>query len=130
MSDTRIPDHLAYTETHEWIQQDSDIITIGITDYAQSELGDIVFIELPDIGQTIEREAPFGTIEAVKTVEDLVAPVSGEVAEVNKTLEEHAERVNSDPYGAGWMIKIRVEDQNDLEALLTPSEYAEMITDK
>ena len=130
MSDTHIPEDLAYTESHEWIQQESDVITIGITDYAQSELGDIVFIELPDVGEAVECEAPFGTIEAVKTVEDLIAPVSGEVVEVNDILEEHAEQVNSDPYGAGWMIKIRVEDLSDLDELLTSSEYAEMLTGK
>ena len=130
MSDTHIPENLAYTESHEWVQQESDVITIGITDYAQSELGDIIFIELPDVGEAVERDAPFGTIEAVKTVEDLVAPVSGEVVEVNDILEEHAEQVNSDPYGAGWMIKIRVEDLSDLDELLTSSEYAEMLTGK
>lgn len=130
MSDTHIPENLAYTETHEWLQQESDVITIGITDYAQSELGDIVFIELPEVGEAIDREEPFGTIEAVKTVEDLIAPVSGEVVEVNDILEEHAEQVNSDPYGAGWMIKIRVEDQNGLDELLNSQEYAEMLAGK
>lgn len=128
MSDTKIPEHLAYTEDHEWLSQDSDISTIGITDYAQSELGDIVFVELPEIGSQIQQGEPFGTIEAVKTVEDLIAPVSGEVLEINDSLEDSAEQVNQDPYGAGWMIKIRLEDPAELERLISPQEYADLIS--
>lgn len=128
MSDAKIPENLAYTEDHEWLSQDSDISTIGITDYAQSELGDIVFVELPEVGSHIQQGEPFGTIEAVKTVEDLIAPVSGEVLEINDGLEESAELVNQDPYGAGWMLKIRLEDQEELERLISPQEYAELIS--
>jgi glycine cleavage system H protein len=128
MSDAKIPENLAYTEDHEWLSQDSDISTIGITDYAQSELGDIVFVELPEVGSHIQQGEPFGTIEAVKTVEDLIAPVSGEVLEINDGLEESAELVNQDPYGAGWMLKIRLEEPAELEQLIGPAEYAELIS--
>jgi len=127
MSDTKIPENLAYTEDHEWLAQDSDISTIGITDYAQSELGDIVFVELPEVGSHIQRGEPFGTIEAVKTVEDLIAPASGEVLETNDSLEDSAEQVNQDPYGAGWMIKIHLEDPAELEQLIGPAEYGDLI---
>lgn len=127
MSETQIPENLAYSEDHEWISQDSDISTIGITDFAQSELGDIVFVELPEMGEYVKQGDPFGTIEAVKTVEDLIAPASGEVLEVNETLEENGEQINQDPYGAGWIIKIRIEDPQELESLLSPQEYAELL---
>lgn len=129
MSKSKIPDNLFYTQDHEWLSQDSDISTIGITDFAQSELGDIVFVELPEVGEFIRQGEPFGTIEAVKTVEDLIAPASGEVVEVNETLETHVEQINKDPYGAGWMIKIRLQDSSELEQLLSPSEYAELLSD-
>ena len=127
MSKTIIPDHLVYSESHEWLQQDSDITTLGITDFAQAELGDIVFVELPEIGEHIEKGEAFGTVEAVKTVADLLAPVSGEVLETNESLEEEAEQVNKDAYGAGWMIKIRIDDPDDLQHLLGPEEYAELL---
>jgi len=127
MSETRIRESLAYTEDHEWISQDSDISTIGITDFAQSELGDIVFVELPEMGEHLTQGEPFGTVEAVKTVADLIAPASGEVLEVNQTLEESPEQINKEPYGAGWMIKIRVENQEELKRLLTAREYADLI---
>ena len=127
MSETIIPDHLVYSESHEWLQQDSDITTLGITDFAQAELGDIVFVELPEIGEHIEKGEAFGTVEAVKTVADLLAPVSGEVLETNESLEEWAEQVNKDAYGAGWMIKIRIDDPDDLQHLLGPEEYAELL---
>ena len=127
MSKTIIPDHLVYSESHEWLQQDSDITTLGITDFAQAELGDIVFVELPEIGEHIEQGEAFGTVEAVKTVADLLAPVSGEVLETNESLEEEAEQVNKDAYGAGWMIKIRIDDPDDLQHLLGPEEYAELL---
>ena len=127
MSETIIPDHLVYSESHEWLQQDSDITTLGITDFAQTELGDIVFVELPEIGEHIEKGEAFGTVEAVKTVADLLAPVSGEVLETNESLEEWAEQVNKDAYGAGWMIKIRIDDPDDLQHLLGPEEYAELL---
>ena len=96
-----IPDNLSYTEEHEWLSQDSDVCTVGITDYAQSQLGDIVFVEMPEVGDYVEQGQAFGTIEAVKTVADLYAPISGEIVEINQTLEDNAEMINSDPYHAG-----------------------------
>jgi glycine cleavage system H protein len=127
MSETKIPDHLVYSESHEWRQQHSDVTTLGITDFAQAELGEIVFVELPEIGEHIEKGEAFGTVEAVKTVADLLAPVSGEVLETNESLEEGAEHVNKDAYGAGWMIKIRIDDPDDFQHLLGPEEYAELL---
>ena len=128
MSDTNIPEDLSYTEEHEWVSQDSEICTIGITDYAQSELGDIVFVELPEVGESVKQGQPFGTIEAVKTVSDLFTPVSGEVVEINQSLEETAEQINNDPYGDGWIIKLRMEDQRDLAQLLSPKDYADVLS--
>ena len=126
-SKTRIPAELKFSAQHEWISLDSGVGTIGITDYAQSELGDIVFVELPEVGEVLEKGQSFGTVEAVKTVEDLYCPVSGEVIEVNETLEETAEQVNSDPYSDGWMIKVRIDDAGELEDLLSPDGYREFI---
>ena len=126
-SETRIPEELKFSEQHEWIFLESDVGTIGITDYAQSELGDIVFVELPEVGEVLEKGQSFGTVEAVKTVEDLYCPVSGEVIEVNETLEETAEQVNSDPYSDGWMIKVRIDNAGELEELLSPDGYKEFI---
>ena len=129
MSESSVPENVSYSDSHEWIQVESDIATIGITDFAQSELGDIVFVELPEVGEYAKRGETFGTVEAVKTVEDLIAPLSGEVLEANETLEEDAEQINEDPYGAGWMIKIRIEDEEQLEELLSPSEYSDIINE-
>ena len=128
-SGPQIPDNLSYTEEHEWISQDSDVCTVGITDYAQSELGDIVFVELPEVGDYIEKGQVFGTVEAVKTVAELYAPASGEVVEVNQTLEDMVEQINTDPYGAGWMIKIRTENQEELEQLLSSQDYEDLVAD-
>jgi glycine cleavage system H protein len=128
MSDTNVPEELSYTEDHEWVAMDSDVGTVGITDYAQSELGDIVFVELPEVGQTLRKGERFGTVEAVKTVEEIYAPLSGEVVEVNESLEADAEQVNKEPYGAGWMIRIRCSDQDELAELLSPRDYAELIS--
>ena len=128
MSDTKVPEELSYTEDHEWVSMDSDVGTVGITDYAQSELGDIVFVELPEVGQTLRKGERFGTVEAVKTVEEIYAPLSGEVVEVNEALEADAEQVNKEPYGAGWMIRIRCSDQEELSELLSPGDYAELIS--
>jgi len=128
-SETQVPENLSYTEEHEWISQDSDICTVGITDYAQSELGDIVFVELPEVGDYIEKGQVFGTVEAVKTVAELYAPASGEVVEVNQTLEDMVEQINTDPYGAGWMIKIRTENQEELEQLLSSQDYEDLVAD-
>ena len=127
MSQTQIPEHLTYSESHEWLQLESDIATIGITDFAQTELGDIVFAELPEVGEHLERGEAFGTLEAVKTVADLIAPASGEVLEVNDSLAEEAEQINEDPYGGGWLLKIRIDDAADLEDLLSAQDYADLI---
>ncbi len=127
MSQTQIPEHLIYSESHEWLQLESDIATIGITDFAQTELGDIVFAELPEVGEHLERGEAFGTLEAVKTVADLIAPASGEVLEVNDSLAEEAEQINEDPYGGGWLLKIRIDDAADLEDLLSAQDYANLI---
>lgn len=128
-SETKIPEELHYSEQHEWIAMDSGVGTIGITDYAQAELGDIVFVELPQVGDKLEKGQAFGTVEAVKTVEDLYSPVSGEVVEVNDTLEESAEQVNSDPYADGWMIKVRLDSAGELDELLGADGYRELIED-
>ncbi len=127
MSQTQIPEHLIYSESHEWLQLESDIATIGITDFAQTELGDIVFAELPEVGEHLERGETFGTLEAVKTVADLIAPASGEVLEVNDSLAEEAEQINEDPYSGGWLLKIRIADSADLENLLSAQDYADLI---
>ncbi len=127
MRETNIPENLSYSESHEWIQLDSDIATIGITDFAQSELGDIVFVELPEVDEYAKKDETFGIVEAVKTVENLIAPLSGEVLEVNEALEEDAELINKDPYGAGWLMKIRIEDEDELEGLLSAQEYSDML---
>jgi glycine cleavage system H protein len=127
MSEISVPEQLSYTESHEWVQTEDDIVTIGITDYAQSELGDVVFVEAPDVGEAVRLEEAFGTIEAVKTVEDLISPVSGEVVEVNESLEDHPELINNDPYGAGWLIRVHIEDSAELQALLSAAEYLELL---
>ena len=127
MSQTQIPEHLLYSESHEWLLIESDIATIGITDFAQTELGDIVFAELPEVGEHIERGATFGTLEAVKTVADLIAPTSGEVLEVNDSLTEGAEQINEDPYGSGWLLKVHIDDPADLEHLLSAQDYAGLL---
>ena len=125
-----IREDLVYTEEHEWISRDGDVCTVGITDYAQSELGDIVFVELPEAGQQLEQGQVFGTVEAVKTVAELYAPAAGEVVEANNTLEDAAEQVNTDPYGSGWMIKIRPDDAAQLERLLSAEEYGDLVGDE
>jgi glycine cleavage system H protein len=122
-----IPENLKYTKDHEWCKVEGDIVTIGITDFAQSELGDIVFVEVETEGETLDNEEVFGTIEAVKTVSDLFMPVSGEVIEFNEELEANPEIVNSDPYGEGWMIKVKVTDASQLEGLMDAEAYGETI---
>ena len=122
-----IPQDLRYTKEHEWVRLEGDVATIGITDYAQSELGDIVFIEVDTVGESVGAEEVFGTIEAVKTVSDMYSPVAGEVLEFNESLEDEPEAVNSDPYGAGWIIKIRVENPDDVADLLSHEAYGELI---
>ncbi len=118
-----IPDDLKYSKEHEWVKVDGDIATAGITDYAQGELGDIVFVELPQVGSKVEYMKPFGTIEAVKAISDLFSPLSGEVTEVNNQLESDASIINSDPYGDGWIIKIKMSDLSELDKLLSASAY-------
>jgi glycine cleavage system H protein len=122
-----IPDNLKYTKEHEWVRVEGRLATIGITDYAQHELGDIVFVTLPEAGSDARQMAVFGTVEAVKTVGDLFAPVSGKVKEINAALANSPELVNKDPFGDGWMIKIEMTAASELDALLTPQAYRELI---
>lgn len=126
-SEGSIPEELRYSEKHEWISIEGDIGTVGISDYAQSELGDIVFVELPQVGEILEQGQVFGAVEAVKTVEDIYSPVSGEVVEVNDSLEEAAEQVNADPYGAGWMVRIRLSNIQEVDTLLSASDYGSLV---
>jgi len=122
-----IPEELLYTEDHEWIKIEGDVATVGITEFAQGELGDIVYVEIETEGETIQKGEIFGTIEAVKTVSDLFMPLSGAVKEFNAELESEPEVVNSDPYGKGWMIKIAVSDLSEKESLIDASAYKELI---
>ncbi len=122
-----IPNDLRYTKEHEWVRLEGDVATIGITDYAQGELGDIVFIEVDTVDESVAADEVFGTIEAVKTVSDMFAPVAGEVIEFNEALEDAPESVNSDPYGDGWIIKMRVENPDEAASLLSHEGYAELI---
>ena len=118
------PEELKYAKTHEWVRLDGDIATVGITDHAQSELGDVVYVDLPNVGHILKAGDSFGSVESVKTVSDVYAPVSGEVVEVNEALGSQSELVNEDPYGKGYMIKIRVENPAEAEALLSAADYA------
>jgi glycine cleavage system H protein len=122
-----VPQDLKYTEEHEWILLEDDIATVGVTDYAQSELGDVVFVELPHVGDLVQQMEPFGTIEAVKTVSDLFAPLSGDVVEVNTLLEENSHLINEDPYGEGWILKIKISDPLEAENLMTAEDYEKLI---
>ena len=122
-----IPEELKYTKDHEWARIEGDVATVGITDYAQSELGDIVYVELPQIGKKTKQSESFGTIEAVKAVSDLFAPLSGEIIEVNNTLANQPEIINKDPYGEGWLVKIKFSNQNEINNLLDKSAYEELI---
>jgi len=123
-----IPSELKYTKDHEWIKIEGETITVGITDFAQSELGDIVYVEVETLDETLEIEEVFGTVEAVKTVSDLFLPVSGEIIAFNETLEDEPEKVNSDPYGAGWMIKVKCSDVSQLDDLLSAEDYKAIIS--
>ena len=120
-----VPKDLLYTPEHEWIRVNGKNAVIGITQFAQEQLGDIVFVELPEVGSQLEKESPFGVVESVKTVSDLYAPASGKVTKVNKDLETNPEIVNSGPYDAGWIVEIELSDEKDLESLLDPDAYTE-----
>lgn len=122
-----IPSTLLYTENHEWALIEDNVVTVGITDFAQGELGDIIYLELPDEGTAAVGDKPFGTVEAVKTVADLFAPVSGTIVEVNESLNDSPENVNNDPYGEGWIIKIEMSDPSEQDSLMRAEEYAEII---
>lgn len=122
-----IPANLKYTKDHEWISIEGDIATVGITDFAQKELGDIVYVEVETLDQTLEKDEVFGTVEAVKTVSDLFLPLSGEIIAFNDKLENTPESVNSDPYGAGWMIKIKIANEAEIDSLLSSESYKELI---
>jgi glycine cleavage system H protein len=121
-----IIDNLHYTEDHEWIRVEGDVAFIGVTDYAQSQLGDVVFVEVETEGETLEKQEALGTIEAVKTVSDVFMPVSGEVLEFNGKLEDNPDLINKDPYGEGWIVKIKLSDISELEALLDATKYKEI----
>ncbi len=122
-----IPTNLKYTKDHEWISMDGDVATIGITDFAQSELGDIVYVEVETLDQTLDKDEVFGTVEAVKTVSDLFLPMAGEIIEFNEDLERNPETVNSDPYGKGWMVKVKVSDASQWDDLLDSESYGKLI---
>jgi glycine cleavage system H protein len=130
VSDYDIPRDLRYSEEDEWTRLEGNRVTIGITDYAQRQLGDIVFVELPEVGKILEAGEPFGVIESVKAVSDLYAPVAGEVMEVNEVLADHPESVNEDCYGDGWMVAIEVEDPSALSSLLSADEYTKHVNDR
>jgi glycine cleavage system H protein len=122
-----IPADLKYTKDHEWVKVEGDTVTVGITDFAQGELGDIVYVEVETLDETLDIEEVFGTVEAVKTVSDLFLPLSGKVTEFNGTLEDEPELVNTDPYGAGWMIKLKFSDANQLEGLMSADDYKALV---
>ena len=122
-----IPANLKYTKDHEWVSLEGDIATVGITHFAQKELGDIVYVEVETLDQTLEKDGVFGTVEAVKTVSDLFLPLSGEIIDFNEALESNPEIVNSDPYGEGWMIKIKISNSGEIDSLLSSESYKELI---
>jgi glycine cleavage system H protein len=122
-----VPAELKYTKDHEWVRMDGDIAIVGITAFAQGELGDIVYVEIETVGESLEREEVFGSIEAVKTVSDLFMPLSGEILELNEALENNPELVNSDPYGEGWMVKIKVSNRSELDELLGAEDYTGLV---
>ncbi|WP_313111989.1 glycine cleavage system protein GcvH [Aequorivita sediminis] len=122
-----LPSELKYTKDHEWVKIEGDIATIGVTDFAQSELGDIVYVDIETVGETLDKDEIFGSVEAVKTVSDLFLPLSGEIVEFNENLESEPEMVNTDPYGEGWMIKMKFSDASEIENLLGADAYKEVI---
>ncbi len=122
-----IPSELKYTKDHEWVRIEGDVATVGITDFAQGELGDIVYVEVDALDETLDKDEVFGTVEAVKTVSDLFLPLSGEIIEFNEALEDEPEKVNSDPYGDGWMIKVKIGDASQVEDLLDDEGYKALV---
>ena len=118
-----IPEDLHYSKDHEWIRVEGNIGTVGITDHAQQALGDVVYVELPKPGETFEAHEAFGSVESVKAVSELFTPVAGEITEINESLHDEPEKVNTDPYGAAWMIRMRIKDKGEVDSLLTPAEY-------
>ncbi len=122
-----VPEGLKYSKEHEWVLVEDQIVTVGITEYAQEELGDVVYVELPEVGEKMVKDDPFGAVESVKAVSDLYAPISGAVLEVNNTLPDSPEIINEDPYGDGWMIKVEVSNEDDLSDLMSAEEYAEYV---
>lgn len=122
-----IPSELKYTKDHEWVKVEGDIATVGITDFAQGELGDIVYVEVETVDESLDKDEVFGSVEAVKTVSDLFLPLSGEIIEFNEGLEDEPEKVNSDPYGEGWMVKIKLSDSSEIDGLLSDADYKELI---
>lgn len=122
-----VPQNLKYTKEHEWVLVEGDVATVGITSFAQGELGDIVYVEIETVGESIDKDEVFGSVEAVKTVSDLFMPISGEVLEFNEKLDGNPELVNSDPYGEGWMVKVRISDSSELDELLDATAYAALI---
>lgn len=122
-----IPSELKYTKDHEWVRVEGDVAVVGITDFAQSQLGDIVFVDVATLGETVEQHTVFGTIEAVKTVSDLFCPVGGEITEFNESLDDAPDAVNSDPYGTGWIVKVKMSDPSQVEGLLTADQYKELV---
>jgi len=125
-----IPEDLLYTNDHEWIKVEDDLVTIGITEYAQEQLGDVVYVELPDEGQEIEAEDAFGSVESVKAVSEIYSPIGGTVVEVNDLLEDSPEKVNTDPYGDGWMVKLEVSDTSVLDKLMSAEDYEEYLAEE
>ena len=123
----KIPEDLKYTKDHEWVRLEGNVATVGVTDFAQSELGDIVFVEIETLDEELEKEEVFGSVEAVKTVSDLFMPIGGTVIEINENIESSPELVNSDPYGDGWMIKMKLSDPSQLDSLLSSDSYNELI---
>ena len=124
------PDELLYSKEHEWVLQEDDIATIGITDYAQAELGDVVFVELPEVGAPFSAADPFGTVESVKAVSEIYMPVSGKIVEINETLLDSPQKVNDDPYGEGWIIRTSLEDPTELKELMSSQVYSQYVQDE
>ncbi len=127
ISELNLPEDVRYTDDHEWAKKDGDVVRMGISDYAQDQLGDIVFVELPEVGSSFDKGEEFGTVESVKAVSELYMPIGGEVAAINEALADEPERVNADPYGGGWMIDIKASDPAEFDAMKSKADYLEML---